>query len=208
MFFGKQSQFLWEEARSYLFIACFLLQKNLWARALELGSGIWTVMCFYVLYPHLRNWAGGGGGCSGFRSSWRGNNCLMSRGEGDQGLRTPSGFVTDRVCVPMGTRWEEAASSPGHSCSELSLNNGCLGTRWEMLASCPLGEQPTCWGQSEICVPGRASLEWGFCATELGEGREWVWLKNQTITITISLLTYTKKCMCCSALSIIFGDFK
>lgn len=112
-----------------------------------------------------------------------------------------------RACVPVGTGREEVALPTGlvTLAQNLSLSNGCLATRWEMLASCPLGEQPTCWGQSEICVRGRVKSGVGFLChwTRWGKG---VGVIKKTITVTISLLTYKKICMCCSALRIISGD--
>lgn len=180
----KQSQFLWEEARS-CFIACFLLQKNLWARALRLEvvygqwASIWVIL-------HLRNWAGGGGGLQWAWSLLDVEPLSHEPGRGDRGLRAPSGFV---IKIEPLSQWEQIRRRRqphllAHSLRTVLNNTGVWGHDEKCWHPAPLGEQPTCWGQAEICVLGHASLEWGFCATGLGSGEEWV-IKAQTITVTI-----------------------
>ena len=160
MFFGKQSQFLWEEARSYLFIACFLLQKNLWARALELGSGIWTVMCFYLLYPHLRNWAGGRGGCSGFRSSWRGTTVSWAGARVIRDSELPVALWP----IESVSQWEPDGRRQPHLLATLARNLVSTTGVW--------GHDEKCWHpalwENSLHAGGRARFV--FQATQVWSG--------------------------------------
>lgn len=154
-FFGKR-------LGAICFIACFLLQKNLWARALELGSGIWTVMSFYLSYTsHLRNWAGGGGGCSGFRSSWCGTTVSWA---GTRVIGASELPVALWPKIEPLSQWEPDGRRQPHLLATLAQNSVSTTDIW--------GHDEKCWHpalwENSLHAGGRARFV--FWATQVWSG--------------------------------------